>query len=480
MKLAPQKALFFVGIGGIGMSGIAEVLFNQGFSVRGSDAWENANVKRLRELGVPVSLGHSAQNIRGVQALVVSSAIPDTNEELTAAREHGIPVLTRGEMLAEMMRAKKAIAISGTHGKTTTTSLVAALLSEAGRDPTVINGGIINTYKTNAKLGTGEWIVAEADESDGSFLKLPCSVNIVTNIDKEHLNYYKTEEDLEKAFQQFVRNLPFYGLSILGWDHPRVQKLFASRVDRRFVTYGFGEGPQRKEEAPPHFKPYNVRSIETGTLFDIEVDRDFPFLFGPVGPGVRPAFSVKDVFIPLFGQHNVLNATAAFAAACELNISPAVSIQGFATFQGVKRRFTILGKKRGITFVDDYAHHPEEIRAVLQATRQTKAKRVFALFQPHRYSRFSSLFSEFAEVLKEADGVLILPVYSAGEPPLDGCEPARLEILLKQKGCPLVGCAQKVEDMLAFCEKEAQCDDFVVGLGAGNISEMMLKLYGSF
>ncbi|GHS92910.1 UDP-N-acetylmuramate--L-alanine ligase [Alphaproteobacteria bacterium] len=466
------RSLHFVGIGGIGMSGIAEILHNQGYAVRGSDASENANVRRLRALGIPITIRHDEKNIRGVQALVVSSAISETNSEVVAARHYGIPIITRGEMLAEIMRSQKSIAISGTHGKTTTTSLIASLLSEARLDPTVINGGILNTYQTNARLGTGEWIVAEADESDGSFLKLPSIIHVVTNIDPEHMSYYKTEENLENAFRQFVRNLPLYGLAVLCWDHPRVRKVFSQKVDRRFVTYGL--------EGAPHFKAQNIRPNAGGTLFDILITRDIPLMLSPSGPGITPSRVIEDIFIPMFGNHNILNALAALAVAFELNIAPEICRTGLKKFQGVKRRFTLLGNKEGRTFVDDYAHHPEEIRAVLQAARQTPAARVVAVFQPHRYSRLSHLFDAFVDVLKGMDGVIIMPIYAAGEAPLEGYTPEALAARLQEEGCKNVFCAKDAEDLAKILKKETKEGDCVLGLGAGSISDMMAKIYEEF
>ncbi|MDR1597623.1 MAG: UDP-N-acetylmuramate--L-alanine ligase [Holosporales bacterium] len=416
MTSIQNRSLYFVGIGGIGMSGIAEILHNKGLVVRGSDVSENANVKRLACMGIPISIGHSSENIRGAHAVVVSSAIPPDNPELIAAKENNIPVITRGEMLAELIRAEKAIAVSGTHGKTTTTSLIAAVLNAADLDPTIINGGIINTYQANAKLGNGDWFVVEADESDGSFLRLPSTINVITNIDPEHMNYYQTEANLEQAFWQFIRNLPFYGLGVVCLDHPRVKRLFGKPAEgephsslghpeRRIVTYGF--------DGSPHFKAENVRFLENGTMFDVAVTQGIPFASNPS----LGAYKMQDLFLPMLGKHNVLNALAAVAVAKELEISADVIKSAFASFQGVKRRFTILGQTCGVTFVDDYAHHPMEIKAVIDAARQAHAARVVAVFQPHRYSRFTQFFDAFADVLAKADIVIALPVYAAGESP---------------------------------------------------------------
>lgn len=480
MYIAPHfiRSLHFVGIGGIGMSGLAEILSNQGYAVQGSDVAANANVRRLQALGIPVAIGHTADNIRGAQALVVSTAVPDTNPEIQAARALHIPVITRGEMLAEIARLKKTIAISGTHGKTTTTSLIAALLKAGSFDPTVINGGIINTLQTNARLGQSDWMVVEADESDGSFLKVPSIINVITNIDCEHMNYYGTVERLEEAFTQFIRNLPFYGLGIICSDHPRVRALFMQdnrRVDRRIVTYGF--------EGCPHYKAENLRMTPRGMTFDVLITQDTPFLLGPSGAGVLPSHRISDVFIPMFGRHNVLNALAALATAHELEIPSEISRAALAVFEGVKRRFTILGCQKGVTFVDDYAHHPSEIRAVLEAGRQTEAKRLVAVFQPHRYTRFTAFFDTFVDVLSAADITIVLPVYAAGETAsqedVDRFSYMTFAAALRSRGKEAFSVADEAE--FRTCLKDVvRKGDFVIGLGAGSISDIMGRLVESF
>lgn len=456
------------------MSGIAEILHNQGKAVHGSDITENANVSRLIRLGIPVAIGHHRDNVRGAQAVVVSSAIPDSNPEVIAAREHNIPVVMRGEMLAEVIRLKQAIAVSGSHGKTTTTSLIAAILSNADFDPTIINGGILNTYQTNAKLGNGDWFVVEADESDGAFLKLPSIINVITNIDCEHMGFYKTEANLEDAFRQFIRNLPYYGLGVICADHPRVAKMFcypsseAPPIDRRLVTYGVSSPSS-------NFKAENIRFLEDGTTFDVVVSLGVPFT--PSAVPVR----IQDVFIPLLGVHNVLNALAAIAVAHELRISPEVYKSALSPFQGVKRRFTVLGKKDGVTFVDDYAHHPTEIGAVLAAIKQTNAKRVIALFQPHRYSRFSSLFQDFLKVLAKADVVIVLPVYAAGEDPMKNCSSEAFvdDLKMHDKMHDNVYFSEN-KDVLKVVREIATDGDYCIGLGAGSISDIMSNLFTSF
>lgn len=466
------QSIHFVGIGGIGMSGIAEILHNQGYAVRGSDARENANTQRLRNLGIPVTIGHDADNIRGVQCLVVSTAIPSDNPEVVAARKVRIPVLTRGEMLAEIVRFKKAVAVSGTHGKTTTTSLIASILNEADLDPTVINGGIINTLQTNAKLGHGVWMVVEADESDGSFLKIPSLINVITNIDCEHMNYYKTEENLIQAFRVFLRNLPFYGLGIVCTDHPRVKAIFDEGVDRRLVSYGL--------EGTPHFRAENIRSTETGSIFDVVVTQSSPCLLGRPGVEALPSYTLHDVAIPMLGRHNILNTLAALAAAHELGINNEVCKAALASFRGVHRRFTWLGQKDGVTFIDDYAHHPTEIRAVLEAARQTSAQRVCVVFQPHRYSRFSKLFEDFLEVLSAADVVVTLPVYAAGESPVEGFTAQAFTEALRERLGDQAYAVEGGAELAELLPQITREGDTVVGMGAGSLSEIMEKVFKTF
>lgn len=474
MYVSPNfvRSLHFVGIGGIGMSGIAEILHNQGYSVRGSDLVENANIQRLKSIGIPVVIGHKKENIRGVQAVVVSTAIPQFNSEILAAREYGIPIITRGEMLAEVIRLKKSIAVSGSHGKTTTTSLIASVLSEADLDPTIINGGIINTYHTNAKLGHGEWMVVEADESDGSFLKLPSVINIITNIDVEHMSYYKTVDNLRAAFTQFIKNLPFYGLGVICSDHPSVQEIFSQPVDRRCVTYGLtGE---------PNFKGENIRFLNNGMLFDVVMTKNVSSILRKVAPDISQPHMIHDVFLPMYGTHNILNALAAIAVANELGIDIEVVKRSFSAFLGVKRRFTILGVMRGVTFVDDYAHHPTEIQAVMNAARKTAAKRLIVIFQPHRYTRFSSLWNEFLTVLAQADVVIIPPVYPAGEAEIPGITNENFVEVLHKSGKQEAYAAKSYDETLQYVQQIAQENDFVIGMGAGNISEWMHQIYKAF
>jgi UDP-N-acetylmuramate--alanine ligase len=462
------KSIHFVGIGGSGMSGIAEILHHQGYTVQGSDICDNSNIQRLSQQGISITIGHAAANIRGAQTLVVSGAIPDNNPEILAARANCIPIITRGEMLSEVIRLKKAIAISGTHGKTTTTSIISAVLNEADLDPTIINGGIINTYQTNAILGNGEWIVVEADESDGSFLKLPSQINVVTNIDIEHMNYYKNEENLELAFRQFIKNIPFYGLGIICSDHTRVKKIFKQNIDRRLVTYGL--------EGEPNFKAVNIRSAANGTIFDIVITQN-TYINQPLEQSNSQI--IYDVFIPMFGHHNVSNSLATFAVSKELGINADVYKSALASFQGVKRRFTILGQKCGVTFVDDYAHHPVEIKAGIAAGKQTNAKRIVSVFQPHRYSRFSLLFNDFVDVLMLSDVVVVLPVYACGESKIVGYDNLTFLKAMQDKKYENVYIANN-NDVARIIHTVTKEGDFCIGFGAGDITEIIANVYKYF
>ncbi|MBT5860066.1 MAG: UDP-N-acetylmuramate--L-alanine ligase, partial [Alphaproteobacteria bacterium] len=384
--------IHFVGIGGIGMSGIAEVMHTLGYNVRGSDQAESANVKRLTALGIPVAIGHSASNVADAEVLVISSAVVASNPEVVAARERFIPVVRRAEMLAELMRLKWCVAVGGTHGKTTTTSMIAAVLDAAQHDPTVINGGIINAYGTNARLGSGDWMVVEADESDGTFVRLPATIATVTNIDPEHLDFYGDFESLRAAFQTFIENIPFYGAAILCVDHAEVQAMVGQISDRKVVTYGLS--------AQADVRAVNLRPAKLGTDFDVVItDR-----------ASGSSDTIDNVHLPMPGRHNVQNALAAVAVARELGIDPVVMRRAFAEFAGVRRRFTKVGEASGVTVVDDYAHHPVEISAVLEAARAGYIGRVVAVVQPHRYSRLADLFDEFSRCFNDADTVIVADV----------------------------------------------------------------------
>ncbi|OCI95690.1 UDP-N-acetylmuramate--L-alanine ligase [Rhizobium sp. AC27/96] len=453
MKLPKAIGLVhFIGIGGIGMSGIAEVLHNLGHRVQGSDQSESANVQRLRDKGIPVHIGHKAENLGDAEVVVVSTAIKKSNPELIAAREKLLPVVRRAEMLAELMRFRSAIAIGGTHGKTTTTSLVATLLEAGGLDPTVINGGIINAYGTNARMGAGEWMVVEADESDGTFLKLPADVAVVTNIDPEHLDHYGNFDAVRAAFRQFVENVPFYGFGVLCIDHPEVQSLVGRIEDRKVITYG--ENPQ----ADVRFS--NVRIDGTRSLFDVEIRRR----------RTGKVIHIKDLVMPMPGRHNISNATAAVAVANRLGISSEAIAKGLASFGGVKRRFTLTGEWNGIKIFDDYGHHPVEIKAVLKAAREACKGRVIAVHQPHRFTRLSSLFEEFAACFNDADSIFLAPVYAAGEDPIEGIDSQALVSRIKANGHRDARYLPSQEDLAAMVAEIAQPGDFVVLLGAGSIT----------
>src|SRR6476646_8472491 len=408
--------IHFVGIGGIGMSGIAEVLCNLGYTVQGSDASESGNVARLRDKGIAVSVGHKAENVDGADVVVVSTAIKRDNPELMPARAQRIPVVRRAEMLAELMRLKSCVAISGTHGKTTTTSMVATLLDAGGLDPTVINGGIINAYGTNARMGEGQWMVVEADESDGTFLKLPADVAIVTNIDAEHLDHFGTFEAIKEAFRLFIDSIPFYGFAVMCIDHPTVQDLVGHIEDRRIITYG--ENPQA-----------DVRLMDIDTR---DGQSRFRVMIRDRRPGLR--IELEDLVMPMPGAHNALNATAAIAVAHELGVSIDAIRKALGSFGGVKRRFTRTGAWNGVTIFDDYGHHPIEIAAVLKAARASTPGQVIAVVQPHRYSRLASLFNEFSACFNDADVVVVADVYAAGETPIEGADRDSLVAGIKARG----------------------------------------------
>ncbi len=442
----------FIGIGGIGMSGIAEVLHNLGHRVQGSDQAESANVQRLRDKGIEVFVGHKAENLGDAEVVVVSTAIKKDNPELVAAREKLLPVVRRAEMLAELMRFRNAIAIGGTHGKTTTTSMVATLLEAGGLDPTVINGGIINAYGTNARMGEGEWMVVEADESDGTFLKLPADVAVVTNIDPEHLDHYGNFDAVRAAFRQFVENVPFYGFGVMCLDHPEVQTLVGRIEDRKVVTYG--ENPQ----ADVRFM--NVRTDGPRSIFDVEIRRR----------RTGQVIKLDNLVLPMPGRHNVSNATAAIAVANRLGMSSEDIAKGLASFGGVKRRFTLTGEWNGVQIFDDYGHHPVEIKAVLKAAREACKGRVIAVHQPHRYSRLASLFEEFAACFNDADSIFLAPVYAAGEDPIEGVNAETLVSRIKSGGhrdARFLASPELLPEMVAEIAKPG---DFVVLLGAGSIT----------
>jgi len=459
MKM-PQTigVVHFVGIGGIGMSGIAEVLHTLGYHVQGSDQAENANVVRLREKGIKTFIGHAAENLGDAEVVVISSAIKRDNPEYVAARERHLPIVRRAEMLAELMRFRQAVAIGGTHGKTTTTSMVAALLDAGGLDPTVINGGIINVYGTNARMGEGDWMVVEADESDGTFLKLPADIAVITNIDPEHLDHYGSFDKVREAFRQFVENVPFYGLGVMCIDHPEVQALVSRIEDRRVVTYG------ENLQADVRFE--NHRMENGHSVFDVIIR-------------ARKSDAVKamrDLRLPMPGRHNVSNATAAIAVANELGMGEEAIRKGLAAFGGVKRRFTLTGTWNGISIFDDYGHHPVEIRAVLKAAREATSGRIIAIAQPHRYTRLRDLFDEFSACFNDADTVLVAPVYAAGESPIAGISSEALVASLRAAGHRDARFIPGPEAIAPIVREAANEGDFVVFLGAGNITQWAYAL----
>ena len=455
MRIMPLDIgpIHFVGIGGIGMSGIAEVMHTLGYNVRGSDQTESANVRRLTVLGIPVAIGHSASNVADAEVLVVSSAVVSSNPEVVAARERFIPVVRRAEMLAELMRLKWCVAVGGTHGKTTTTSLIAALLDAAQHDPTVINGGIINAYGTNARLGSGDWMVVEADESDGTFVRLPATIAAITNIDPEHLDFYGDFETLRAAFQTFVENIPFYGAAILCVDHAEVQAMVGQISDRKIVTYGLS--------AQADVRAVNLRPAKLATDFDVVItDR-----------ASGSSKTIDGVHLPMPGQHNVQNALAAVAVARELGIDTVVMRRALADFAGVRRRFTKVGEASGVTVVDDYAHHPVEIAAVLEAAGAGYSGRVVAVVQPHRYSRLHDLFDDFCRCFNDADTVIVADVFAAGEAPIEGISRDALVEALRTTGhrhAIALSAPDQLADLLA---EFVQSGDLVLCLGAGNITD---------
>ncbi len=453
--------IHFIGIGGIGMSGIAEVLHNLGYKVQGSDAASSYNTDRLIGHGIKVFIGQDANNVAEASVVVVSSAIKVDNPEMIAARVARLPIVKRAEMLAELMRLKIAIAVAGTHGKTTTTALTAAILEAAKMQPTVINGGIINARGTNAYLGSGEWMVVEADESDGSFTKLPATIAIVTNIDPEHLDYYGSFDAAKAAYQSFLTNLPFYGFAVLCTDHPEVQAL-ASRVhDRRFITYGMN--PQADIRA------VNVRSSAEGEIFDLEIA-------ARAGEQTRV---IKDVLLSMHGLHNVRNALAAIAIAQELKLDDKILIETLTNFEGIKRRFTKTGIVGGITVIDDYGHHPVEIEATLKAARAAQSHsggKVIAVVQPHRYTRVHDLFKEFCTCFNDANTVIIADIYSAGEEPIEGISADSLAEGLQRAGHRHVLRLSSHDVLAEMVADVARSGDMVVCLGAGSISKWAYAL----
>ncbi|QQN74749.1 UDP-N-acetylmuramate--L-alanine ligase [Croceicoccus sp. YJ47] len=447
--------IHFAGIGGIGMSGIAEVMHNLGYDVQGSDISEGHVIEGLRKKGIPVMIGQKAENVAGAAVLVTSTAIRRNNPEVVAALENRIPVVRRAEMLAELMRLKRTVAVAGTHGKTTTTSMVAALLDAGGVDPTVINGGIINSYGSNARVGTSEWMVVEADESDGSFLRLDGTIAVVTNIDPEHLDHYGSFDNVKNAFVEFIENVPFYGAAVLCLDHPEVQAILPKIRDRRVVTYGFS--------AQADIRGENVTPVPGGNRFDVAIrHRD--------GSAER----IEGIELPMPGRHNVQNALAAIAVAVEMQCPFETVRDGFARFGGVKRRFTKVGEiatgGEPAIVIDDYGHHPVEIRAVLSAAREGATGRVIAVAQPHRYSRLRDHMEEFQSAFNDADIVYVTPVYAASEEPIEGVDADALVAGLKDRGHRQTSVVEDADALAATLAGVVEPGDMIVCLGAGDIT----------
>jgi len=448
--------IHFIGIGGIGMSGIAEVMHNLGYDVQGSDVAEGYVVEGLRAKGIRVMIGHKAENLGDAAVVVTSTAIKRGNPEVELALETRVPVIRRAEMLAELMRLKSTVAVAGTHGKTTTTSMVAALLDAGGVDPTVINGGIINSYGSNARLGNSDWMVVEADESDGSFLRLDGTIAVVTNIDPEHLDHYGSFDRVKDAFVEFVGNVPFYGAALLCLDHPEVQAILPRVQDRRIVTYGFS--------AQADIRGDNVVSFPGGNRFDIQVrERD------------GSTRKIEGIEMPMPGRHNVLNAMAAIGVALHMGIDDATIQTGFAKFGGVKRRFTKVGEiavgDGSAIVIDDYGHHPVEIKAVLAAAREGAQGRVIAVVQPHRFTRLRDLMDDFQQAFNDADMVYATPVYTAGEQPIAGVDSAALVAGLKRRGHRHASTVADMDELVDAIAADIQPDDMIVCLGAGDITK---------
>jgi UDP-N-acetylmuramate--alanine ligase len=463
INIQPEKfgTLHFIGIGGIGMSGIAEALHTLGTPVQGSDASSGYNTERLQRRGINVMIGHDAKHLTTpdgnfVAAVVVSSAIKCDNPELIAARALKIPVVRRADMLAELMRLKKTVAVAGTHGKTTTTSLVGALLESGGLDPTIINGGIIHAYGTNTRMGSGDWMVVESDESDGSFTRLPTTIAVVTNIDPEHMEHYGSFNNVITAYRNFIEQIPFYGFAVACTDHPVVQELAASITDRRVLTYGL--------TGSPDVLAIDIRADTQGSNFDVT--------FGSRVTGDAPE-TWANLHLPMMGTHNVLNCLAALTIARTFDLSEESARHALEVFQGVKRRFTKTGESHGITVIDDYGHHPVEIKTTLKAARQMLAGtngRVIAVIQPHRYTRLSSLFDQFCACAGDADTVIIADVYAAGEQPIVGFDRASLANGLRQHGHKNVHELNHPDALADMIHKLAHSGDVVMCLGAGNIT----------
>lgn len=455
--------IHLIGIGGIGMSGIAEILHNMGYEVSGSDQSENANVKRLRKLGIEIFKGHEAENVKNASVVVKSTAVSYANPEVIAARDEKIPVVKRSEMLAELTKLKATVAIAGSHGKTTTTSIMAHLFEVAKLMPTVINGGIINSYGSNARLGKGDWLIAEADESDGTFIKIPATVGVITNIDPEHMDYWQDVSRIYNAFEEFLDKLPFYGFGVLNKDHEKVKEIFEKVKDRRIYTYSMKD--RSASVYATNVKQKGAETIFTATLSTYLTGEEKPIK--------------QDFTIPALGLHNISNTLSVIAVGIAVGIDLAVIVKAIASFSGVKRRFTVLGKARNITFVDDYAHHPVEIEATLDSARQFmsgKKGKVIAIMQPHRYTRLEGLFEEFSECFSAADETIITEMYAAGETPIDGVNQFALaDAVKKHKGKAIA--LKSDDDLKEVLEQKSEKGDLVIFMGAGTITNYAYDLF---
>ena len=450
--------IHLIGIGGIGMSSIAEVLINLGYKITGSDIALNKNVQRLQELGVKIYIGEDAKHLKDASIVVISSAIKNNNVELNAAYVKRIPVIRRADMLAELMRFKKSIAIGGTHGKTTTTSLISAILDNAKYDPTVVNGGIIEAYGSNARLGKGDWMVVEADESDGTFTRLPSTYVVVTNIDKEHLDFYGNENNLYRAFMHFIENIPFYGAAFLCIDNADTQKLYKEIKYRKLVSYGFNN--------QANVKAINL-SVRNGlTNFDVKID----------GNEKLKNKIIKNISITMPGKHNVRNALASIALAIELGINTNIIKDTLKNFKGVERRFSIIGNKKGVTYIDDYAHHPTEISSVLEAAKSICEGKLIAIFEPHRYSRINNLFDEFSVSFHDADILFVTEIYEAGEKNKLKINKNKIINSILSAGHKDVRGLDNFNDLLLMLENITNIGDYVIFLGAGSISRNARKM----
>ena len=446
--------IHFIGIGGIGMSGIAEILVNLGYSVQGSDIKKTHITERLSTLSVKIFYDHDKENVSNCSVVVISSAIKKENIELSFAKQLGIPIVSRAEMLAELMRMKLNIVVAGSHGKTTTTSLVASIAEAGNLDPTVINGGVIKAYGSNARLGEGDWMVVEADESDGSFNKLPVTIAIVTNIDKEHLDYYGSFPNLKQAFERFISSVPFYGIAICCIDDKNVAKVISHVKDRKIITYGFSENAD--------ITIRNISVDEKGTRFDLDDKITNIYL--------------RDFHLPMIGQHNALNACAAILAASNLSIPLRFIKDALGKFEGVARRFTRIGFFNGATIIDDYAHHPAEIKAVISAAKEIATRRIIVVHQPHRFSRLKSLFTDFSKCFRDADIVGITPVFAAGEPQISDFDSKTLINSVTRSGMQKVEYVENEASFSRFLRNNCNKGDIFLTLGAGSITSWVNNL----